>query len=112
MIIDRAGSPGVEDAAEAIVSADVKASDGARLRDRRGQCTQRAGIGKSLVRPVLAGELLEPAQRVRDWCGHTSWATVLRSRLAQGAELRVLDYRGLRSRPNRAGKARSPDRGR
>ena len=54
----------VEDAAEVVLSADVKPGGGVRLGDWRGQCLQWPGVGDSLVRPVGVIELLELAQGV------------------------------------------------
>jgi hypothetical protein len=52
----------MEDAAEAVASADVKAGGVVRFGDRRGQRVQWPGVGDSLVRPVGVVELLELAQ--------------------------------------------------
>jgi hypothetical protein len=54
----------VEDAAEAVASADVKGRAGVRMRDGRRQCLQRPVVGDALVGPVAVVELLELAQRV------------------------------------------------
>ena len=55
----------VEDAAEAVASADVKAGGGARLGDRWRQRVQWPGIGDSLMWPVCVVEPLEFAQRMQ-----------------------------------------------
>ena len=52
----------VEDAAEAVPSADVEPGGGVRPGDRWGQWAQRPGVGDSLVRPVGVAGLLELAQ--------------------------------------------------
>src|SRR5690349_9342033 len=55
----------VEDAAEAVASADVKVGGGGQFRDWGGQRTQWPGVGDSLVRPMGVVELLELTQRVQ-----------------------------------------------
>ena len=55
----------VEDAAEAIASADVKAGGGGQFRDRCGQRAQWPGARDSLMWPVGVVELLELAQCVQ-----------------------------------------------
>jgi hypothetical protein len=52
----------VEDAAEAVASADVKTGGGVQVRDRCGQCAQWPGVRDSLMRPVRVVELLELTQ--------------------------------------------------
>jgi hypothetical protein len=54
----------VENAAEAVPSADVKPGGGVWLGDPRGQSAQRPGVRDSLVRPVEVAGLLEFAQCV------------------------------------------------
>jgi len=54
----------VEDAAKAVLSADIKTGGGNRCGDRRRQSAQRLGVGDALVRPVRVIELLELPQRV------------------------------------------------
>lgn len=54
----------VEDASEAVASADVKVGGGSEFRDRRGQCAQWPGASDPLMGPVGVVELLEFAQGV------------------------------------------------
>ena len=51
----------VENAAKALVSSYVQASDLVRIGDRRGQWTERAGVGDALVGTVLVVEVFELA---------------------------------------------------
>ena len=55
----------VENAAEAVASADVKAGGGDQFRDRCGQRAQWPDVRDSLMRPVAVVELLELAQGVQ-----------------------------------------------
>jgi hypothetical protein len=57
----------MEDAAEAVASADVKTGGGVQFRHRCGQCAQWPGVGDSLMRPVRVVELLKcVCQNLRD----------------------------------------------
>ncbi len=55
----------VEDAAEAVASADVKVVGGGQFRDRCRQRAQWPGVGDSLMWPVGVVELLELVQSVQ-----------------------------------------------
>ena len=54
----------VENAAEAVAPADVKAGGGDQFGDRRGQRAQWPDVCDPLMRPVAVVELLELAQGV------------------------------------------------
>jgi len=55
----------VEDAPEAVASADMKVGGGGQFRDRRGQRVQWPGVRDSLMRPMGVVELLELTQSVQ-----------------------------------------------
>jgi hypothetical protein len=51
-----------EDAAEAVVSADVQMRDAHRIGDWRRQRASRSGVGDALMRPMAVVEAFELAQ--------------------------------------------------
>jgi len=53
----------VQGCAEAVASSDVEADDLIPVSERRGQRSQRSGVGETLMRPMLVVEVLEFAQR-------------------------------------------------
>jgi hypothetical protein len=55
----------MEDVAETVGSADVKASDAHRIGDWRRQRVQRSGIFNALMRPMAVVEAFELAQGVQ-----------------------------------------------
>jgi hypothetical protein len=55
----------VEDAAEAVVSADVKTCDARRIGDWWGRRSQWSAVGDALVRPMAVVEAFELSESVQ-----------------------------------------------